>query len=176
MAILDLIKSRRSVRAYSTETVNDEVLNSVLEAGRLAPSACNYQPWIFIVIRERENRLRMSTVYNRDWFFNAPVIICVCCNHNESWHRKDNKDFGDIDIAIAVDHMTLAAQEAGLGTCWIGNFDSRTASQLLNLPAHIEPVIVTPLGYPLSKDKAAQKIRKSSGDIVYYESYRNGAQ
>jgi nitroreductase len=176
MSIFDLIKNRRSVRSYSADPISDEILYKVLEAGRMAPSACNYQPWLFIVIKERENRLRLSTVYNRDWFFNAPVILCVCCNRNESWHRKDNKDFGDIDIAISVDHMTLTAQEAGLGTCWIGNFDSKVASQLLKLPPHIEPVVFTPLGYPHHTDSVPPKIRKSIDDIVYFESYRSAAE
>lgn len=171
MGILDIIKTRRSVRSYAADLVSDEVLNGVLEAGRYAPSACNYQPWVFIVIKERENRLRLSTVYNREWFYTAPVIICICCNRNESWHRKDGKDFGDIDIAIAVDHMTLAAQDAGLGTCWIGNFDSNVTSGLLKLPPHIEPVIFTPLGYPLRVDDSAQKIRKSFDDVVFFESF-----
>jgi nitroreductase len=176
MSILELIQQRRSIRAYKPDQISDEVLNRVLEAGRLAPSACNYQPWIIIVIKARENRLRLSTVYNREWFYNAPVILSICCNRNESWHRKDDKDFGDIDIAITVDHMTLAAQEAGLGTCWIGNFDPKIALELLKLPPHFEPVIFTPLGYPLRPDESVPKIRKSLKDIVYYESYGGDRQ
>ncbi|HEX2959202.1 MAG TPA: nitroreductase family protein [Chitinispirillaceae bacterium] len=171
MGILDIISARRSVRSYTSEQISDELLYKVLNAGRLAPSACNYQSWQFIVIKEREHRLRLSKVYNREWFYNAPVILCVCCNRNESWHRKDGKDFGDIDIAITVDHITLAAQEEGLGTCWIGNFDPVAARELLQLPAHIDPIVFTPLGFPQQGDHVAPKNRKKIEDILHFETF-----
>lgn len=176
MSINDIISTRRSVRSYSSEQPSDELLYKVLDAGRLAPSACNYQPWQFIVIKDRENRLRLSKAYNREWFYTAPVILCVCCNREESWRRKDGKDFGDIDVAIAVDHITLAAQEAGLGTCWIANFDAVAARELLKLPSHIDPVIFTPLGYPQKSEQVSPKIRKKLEDILYFESYGGDVQ
>ncbi len=171
MNIIDTISARRSVRSYTSEQPSDELLHNVLNAGRLAPSACNAQPWKFIVIKDRENRLQLSKAYNREWFYNAPVILCVCCNREESWRRKDGKDFGDIDIAIAVDHITLAAQEAGLGTCWIANFDAAVARELLKLPPHIDPVMFTPLGYPQKSDQIPPKIRKKLEDILCFETY-----
>lgn len=176
MSIVDIISARRSVRSYTSESLSDELLYKVLNAGRLAPSACNYQPWQFIVIKERENRLRLSKAYNREWFYNAPVILCVCCNRNESWHRKDGKDFGDIDIAIAVDHITLAAREAGLGTCWIANFDTVATRELLKLPSHIDPIVFTPLGYPQKSENVAPKIRKKLEDVLYFETYGGDTQ
>lgn len=176
MSIIDTISARRSTRSYSDEAPSDELLYKVLNAGRLAPSACNYQPWKFIVIKDRENRLRLSKTYNREWFYNAPVVLCVCCNREESWHRKDGKDFGEIDIAIAVDHITLAAQEAGLGTCWIANFDAAAARELLKLPSHIDPVIFTPIGYPQKSDQAPPKIRKKLEDILCFETYSGDSQ
>jgi nitroreductase len=176
MSIIDIISARRSVRSYTAELPSDELLYKVLEAGRLAPSACNYQPWKFIVIKDRENKLRLSKAYNREWFYHAPVILCVCCNREESWRRKDGKDFGDIDIAIAVDHITLAAQEAGLGTCWIANFDTAAARELLKLPAFIDPVVFTPLGYPQKSDQAVPKIRKKLEDIMCFETYGGEGQ
>lgn len=167
MDFLDLVQKRHSVRDYLKKTVEQSVLLSVLEAGRMAPSACNIQPWIFIVIQDEEARQKLHTVNDRPWFLNAPVIVAICCDHSISWKRKDGKDFGDIDIAIAVDHITLAATEKGLGTCWIGSFNKNDAKKVLKLPSHIEPVVFTPIGYPATD--SFNKIRKPINEIVYWE-------
>jgi len=168
MNFLDLAKKRCSVRAYLEKEVDDALLHRVLEAGRLAPSACNNQPWVFIVVRDKESRRRLDSVYGREWFLRAPVIVAVCCDRRSSWRRSDGKDFGDIDIAIAVDHMTLAAAEAGLGTCWIGNFNPANARAVLMLPQHIDPVVFTPIGYP-DNQALTKKTRKEPADIIHWE-------
>jgi nitroreductase len=170
MTFLDLVKKRSSVRDYLDKPVSDELLESVLEAGRWAPSACNIQPWIFIVIKNKESRDLLETVYNRDWFLHAPVVIAVCCDHGISWKRADGKDFGDIDIAIALDHITLAAAEAGLGTCWVGNFNPAKARETLGLPQHIDPVALTPIGFP-GPHASRPKIRKALHELVHWEGY-----
>jgi nitroreductase len=170
MTFLDLAKKRASVRSFLDKPVSDERIESVLEAGRWAPSACNIQPWVFIVIKRNESRGLLETVYNRAWFLQAPVVIAVCCNHGISWKRADGKDFGDIDIAIALDHMTLAAAEAGLGTCWVGNFDPAKAREVLSIPQHIDIVAFTPLGYP-DPHPSRPKTRKALNEIVHWGSY-----
>jgi nitroreductase len=170
MTFLDLAKKRTSVRSYLDKPVSDELLESVLEAGRWAPSACNIQPWVFIVIKTKESRVLLETVYNRAWFLQAPVVIAVCCDHSISWKRADGEDFGDIDIAIALDHMTLAAVEAGLGTCWVGNFDPAKAREALALPQHIDIVAFTPLGFP-GPHTSRPKTRKPLNEIVHWERY-----
>lgn len=167
MEFIELVKKRHSVRDYLGTTVDESVLLSVLEAGRLAPSACNFQPWVFIVIRNATSRKRLETVYDRQWFINAPVILVICCDHSISWKRKDGKDFGDIDIAITMDHITLAAAEKELGTCWIGSFNKNEAQKILNIPSHIEPVVLTPIGYPASDN--FNKTRKNLNEIIYWE-------
>ena len=98
------------------------------------------------------------------------MIIAVCCDRNATWRRADGKDFGDIDIAIALDHMTLAAAEAGLGTCWIGNFNAAEAKRVLKLPQNIEPVAFTPLGFP-GPQAINKKSRKEMRDIVSWGFY-----
>ncbi|MBN2035865.1 MAG: nitroreductase family protein [Chitinispirillaceae bacterium] len=170
MDFIDLAKKRFSVRDYLDRPVPDEVLERVLEAGRLAPSACNSQPWVFIVFGEKDSRRQLEGVYKKEWFMRAPVILAVCCDRSVSWHRKDGKDFGDIDVAIALDHITLAAAEAGLGTCWVGNFDPEVARQLLRLPQHIDPVAFTPLGYP-GPHAEPKKNRKELHEITCWEYY-----
>lgn len=169
MEFKELIQKRHSVRNYLDKTVDEDVLLSVLDAGRMAPSACNIQPWSFIVIRDETTKEKLEKVNDRPWFLSAPVILSVCCDHRESWKRKDGKDFGDIDIAIAMDHITLAASEQGLGTCWIGSFNKIEAQKILKLPSHIEPVVFTPIGYPASDEY--KKVRKNLNDIVYWEYY-----
>jgi len=170
MNLNQLIKQRFSVRKYKNEFVEHEKLLQILEAGRLAPSAVNYQPWHFIVVRQPENLKKLHSVYKRDWIKSAPVIIVACADHSQSWKRSsDGKDSADIDLAIAVDHMTLQASELGLGTCWICNFDVNRCSDLFKLPSQIEPVVLLPIGYP--EIDSPDKKRKSMEEIIRWEEF-----
>jgi nitroreductase len=168
---LDLAKKRYSVRNYLDKPVEDEKLHYILECGRVAPSAANSQPWHIIVIREFELRKKLAISYNRPWFLQAPVILVICGDHDIAWRRADGKDHTDIDASIIIDHMTLAAAEQGLGTCWICNFDARKCIEILQLPINIEPVAYLPLGYPGNEpdDRNRHLIRKNLDEIVHWE-------
>jgi nitroreductase len=166
---LDIVKARYSVRAYRDVKVEEEKLLKVLEAGRLAPSACNFQPWVFVVVREARNRKRLRAAYDKEWFVNAPVIIAVCCDRKRAWMRFDGKKYGDVDAAIAMDHIILQAAELGLGTCWIGAFNEEEARKALGLPFNLEPVALTPLGYPAAPPGAKDRVPLDS--IVKWESF-----
>ena len=168
----ELARSRFSVRRYQKIAVAEKTLNELFEAVAVAPSACNFQPWVFIVLRDEQSRFSFSKVYPREWFSAAPVIVAACCDYQRSWKRADGKDFGEIDVAIAMDHLTLAAAERGLGTCWIGNFDSEAACRLLKLPPSIVPVALTPLGYPVDATPPG-KVRKHISEFVH-EDYFGG--
>jgi len=149
MNFLELAKKRYSCRHYLSKAIEEEKLLYVLEAGRIAPSAANRQPWHFIVVKDPELKNHLFEAYPRDWFTEAPVVLVVCGNHNQSWKRsKDKKDHADIDAAIATDHITLAAAEIGLASCWICAFDADMVSNILDLPAELEPVVLLPIGYP----------------------------
>jgi len=148
MDFLKLAKNRFSVRKYKSKPVSQEDLLYVLEAGRIAPSAVNYQPWQFLVVQEKENLKKVYSLYHRKWFQEAPVVIIILADHSQSWKRSEGKDHADIDAAIAADHMTLAATDRGLGTCWVCNFDKQKTIEALNLPDNLEPVVFLPLGYP----------------------------
>jgi nitroreductase len=149
---LDIARNRFSCRNFDPRPVEEEKLIQVLEAGRIAPSAVNFQPWYLFVIREANALQRFYSVYHREWFRTAPCVIVICTDHERSWKRKsDRKDHADIDAAITTDHMTLQATELGLATCWICNFDTGRTRELLKLPSHLEPVVILPLGYPLDQ-------------------------
>lgn len=171
----ELARTRYSVRSYIHQPVEKDKLMYVLEAGRIAPSAANYQPWHFIVVTSPEMRLKLAGTYNRDWFIQAPVVIVVCGDHEIGWKRTiDNKDHTDMDIAIAVDHMTLAAAEIGLGTCWVCNFDVGKAKEILGLPEQIEPMVYLPLGYPQKGDEHVHphhNKRKMVAEIIHWERF-----
>ena len=144
-----LAQTRRSVRAYKADPVPDDLLHQVLEAGRLAPSAVNKQPWRFIVVRDEINRRALGAAYAREWFWKAPVILAVCILPADAWTRPyDGKNYAMVDGALAMDHLQLAATELGLGTCWIGAFDPAAAREILGLPDGVEIVGMTPLGFP----------------------------
>jgi nitroreductase len=171
-SFLELAKARYSVRNYQPKPVEKEKLMIVLEAGRIAPSAANYQPWHFIVIQDPAIRKKLDATYNRSWFSQAPVVIVICGDHKEAWKRGDGKDHTDIDASIAIDHMTLAAAEIGLGTCWICNFDAKMASEVLQLPENIEPIAYLPLGYPGGdKIHPCHTDRKPLGKIVHWDKF-----
>jgi nitroreductase len=172
MNFIQLAKRRYSSRKYKQIVVEDEKLNLVLEAGRIAPSAVNYQPWFFLVVRG-ENVENLRACYHRDWFKTAPMYIVLCSDHSRSWKRGDGKDHADIDTAIAADHITLAATSIGLATCWVCNFNGQRLAEILNLPDHIEPVVILPLGYPddvVDPERHSNK-RKDLDEIVVYERF-----
>lgn len=171
MNFLDLAKRRYSVRKFKNKPIEEEKLNYVLEAGRVAPSACNFQPWYFIVVKDEELKKKVADTYGRDWIYKAPVIIAACGDHSQSWHRADGKDHCDIDVAISVTHMTLAAAEQGLGTCWVCAFDAKKCHEVLELPENMEVIALIPIGYPddaVDPDRHAIK-RKDMGQIVKIE-------
>lgn len=170
MNLLELAKKRYSVRSYLDKEVEKEKLLQVLEAGRLAPSAVNFQPVHFIVITEEQEKQKLYEVYQRGWIKEAPVIIVACGDHRTSWKRKDGKDHCDIDVAIAVDHMSLAAVDLGLGTCWVCAFDAKLCHELLGLPDYLEASVLIPLGYPKG-DRITQATRKNIEELVSWERY-----
>jgi nitroreductase len=139
----------------------------VLEAARLAPSASNRQEWRFIVVRDAEMRKKLSVAArNQSFVAEAPVVL-VCCADTDDHVMRCGERCYPIDVAIAIDHMTLAATALGLGTCWIGAFDADQVKELLQIPGNIRVVELLPLGYPAGS--AGSKNRLGMEDIVKYE-------
>lgn len=167
MDFLELAKKRYSVRAYKSTPVEDEKLKRILEAARLAPTAHNLQPFQFIVIHTKGKEAELRRIYSASWFIQAPIIICACGMPSQSWVRSDGKNYCDIDVAIAMEHLILAAADLGLGTCWIGAFNPDAARNILKLPGDVEPIAFTPLGY--SDDEPRPKKRKSIDELIRYE-------
>jgi nitroreductase len=173
MNFIEIARKRCSVRDYSSQPIEKEKLEQVLEAARLAPSACNIQPWQFIVVQNPETLQKLQLCYEREWLKTAPACIVICGNHEISWKRKyDNKDHCDVDIAITADHLTLAAAEIGLGTCWICAFDPDKCREALEITSRsLEPIVMIPIGYPAENDvweKTAKK-RKDVNEIIIYK-------
>ncbi len=165
MEFRELIGKRYSVRAYKPDPVEDEKLARVLEAARLAPTACNLQPFRIFVIRTDERREELRRVYKRDWFTQAPLVLAVCAGPKEGWVRKyDGWNSAEVDAAIAMTHIVLAAANEGLGTCWIAAFDPQAAREVLGLPPELVPSAFTPLGYPA--DTQPPRKRRLLSDLV----------
>jgi nitroreductase len=169
MQFSELIKTRYSVREYKSDQVEEEKLQKILEAANLAPTAANRQPFQIIVIHTTGRETELQTIYHRDWFTQAPLVVCVCALPNQSWSRRDSKNYCDVDATIAMDHLILAAADLGLGTCWIAAFDPQAAREILDLPDEVEPIAFTPLGYPA--DELKMKKRKDLSELVRYEKW-----
>lgn len=172
MTFLEIAKRRFSVRNFKNKQIPEPLLKQVIEAARIAPSAANRQPWKFIIIQSEETRKLLYLCYKRDWIKEAPAIIVACGDHTQGWIRKqDNKDHTDIDVAIAIDHLTLEASSLGLGTCWVCAFDAKKCADLLDLPNYLEPIALIPIGYPNDEPVTNRfnTLRKSLDEIVYWE-------
>jgi nitroreductase len=169
MEFRELIQKRYSVRGYKSDAVEEEKLQQVLEAARMAPTADNRQPFQLIVIHTQAREVELGRIYSRSWFVQAPLVICACGIPDQTWVRRDGKNYNDVDVAIAMDHLILAATELGLGTCWIAAFDPSAAREVLDLPDDVEPIAFTPLGYPSAGP--GFKNRKALSDLVRYEGW-----
>lgn len=169
MEFSELVQQRYSVRAYKPDPVEEDKLAQILEAARLAPTAANRQPFQILVIHTEGRQDALRRIYGRPWFVQAPIIICACGVPAETWVRMDGKNYNDVDVTIAMDHLILAAANLGLGTCWVAAFNPAAARDVLNLPEGVEPIAFTPLGYPA--DSPTTKKRKPLEDLVRYETW-----
>lgn len=167
MDFIDLINKRYSVRAYKSDPIKKAELATILNAARLAPTANNRQPFQIIVIHTRGKKKKLLSIYQRDWFVQAPLVICVCGIKDQAWVRKDGRQRLDVDVALVMDYIVLAATEFGLGTCFIAAFNETNAREVLKIPDQVEPILFTPLGYP--NDVQGIRKRKKIKELVRYE-------
>jgi nitroreductase len=168
MDVLDAIKTRRSVREYLDKPVEDEKLNMILEAGRLAPSASNRQEWRFVVVRDPQTRRELAEAASNQLFVGQAPVVIVACAETDGHVMRCGQLCYPIDVAIALDHMSLAATELGLGTCWIGAFNEQKVKEILDIPEGIRVVQLMPLGYP-SDPSLTRKSRLSLDRIIKHE-------
>lgn len=171
MEYFDLISNRESVRDYNSDKkIEKSILIKIANAGRLAPSASNRQPWKFLIVSSDEMLLKVGLCYPRDWFRNAPHILIAVGDKNSSWIRQaDNYNFLETDLAIAMDHMILAAEAEGVGTCWISAFDNKLLRKALQLTDNEVIYSITPLGYQNEGyQKSRKKIRKEIDEVIQF--------
>lgn len=179
-SVMDIIGKRRSVRAYLDKPVEDEKLEQIIEAARLAPSTCNLQCWRFVVVRDRATREELVEkafggfiVPNR-WIGTAAVLIAVCVEPNLVVHRLGGRiqgvDYHVLDAGIATEHVVLRATELGLGTCWIGWFNERWVKKILKVPKRVKVVALLSLGYP-NGEPIQPRERLPLRDILFYDKY-----
>jgi len=174
MDFYEVIRTRRSVRSFNNKDIPEEVLSRVLDAARIAPSGSNRQPWKFIVIRDAAARQKMVPLCEGQAFVAAAPALIVACGRNIHYNRGGY--MGDhsmlVDVAIAVDHLTLAARAEGLGTCWIGSFRNQETKKELGIPDNYDVVALTPLGYPAQPDAFNEDSgRNDLEEIVSYETF-----
>ena len=166
MNILELSQKRFSARKYSNTPVSEEDLRYILEVTRMAPSAVNKQPWKFVIVKSEEARKKLQECYDREWFKSAPLYIICMREVEKNWIRQeDNKQHGDIDVAIATEHLCLAATERVLGTCWVCNFNVAKLKETF-LYSGCEPVAIIPIGHPVDDCPMNEKKRKPLEEII----------
>ncbi|MBN2510396.1 MAG: nitroreductase family protein [Spirochaetales bacterium] len=169
---MTLARRRCSVRAYTQQKIEKNIIESVLEAGQVAPSACNRQPWMFLVIQSAEGLGKLKKAAR---IFNAPAAVVILGDGDTAWRRThDGKDFVDVDTTIAATHMVLQAEDLGLSSCWICSFNPDIITEQFNIPPHLRPVHILTLGYDDNAKKPADRHgleRKHLKDLVVGESF-----
>ena len=171
MDVREAVRKRRSVRAFEKRDIEEEKLEEVLHAGRLAPSANNRQGWRFVVVKDAEIREKLKGSVKQDFAAEAPVVIAACAVSDDNIMTCGEKNY-PIDTAAAVDHMTLQATELGLGSCWIGAFYQDKVKKILGIPDKVRVVSLLSLGYPLKPLKIEEKERKPLSEIVCRDGWK----
>ncbi len=175
MDFIELAKKRYSSRNYKNIPVEEHKILKILEAAKVAPSAANKQPWHFIVVRNPEKLNQLHEVYHREWFREASVVIVACGDNQVGWVRLiDNKNYTDVDLSIAVTHMTLQATELDLATCCICHFDVGKTSNLFKLPTNIKPFALLTVGYPadIVDINRHETKRKKLEEIIHWDDFK----
>lgn len=162
----DVINERFSCRDFKDKKISSEEVKAILEAARLAPTACNFQPEHIYVVEDEDLLLRLKS--GTRFTFNAKTVFVICYDKNVSWHRgNDGKDHGDIDCAIITTHMMLASSALGLGSCYVCSMREKVIKEALGIPDNYVVSSLLPVGYP--KDVLPHGNRKSLDEIVIYK-------
>jgi nitroreductase len=173
MDVIEAMKRRRSVRAYSSKEVSDAAVETLLECARWAPSAGNLQPWEFIVVRDSERKRGLAeAALGQSFIEDAPAAIVVCANSRRSATRYGSRGASLYclqDTAAATQNIHLAAYALGLATCWVGAFDEAVVARVLKLPEGIRPVVIIPVGYP--EERPSPPPRRGLSEIVHKEEF-----
>jgi nitroreductase len=169
MTVLDVIRKRYSCRAYQDKPIEQEKLEQILEAARLAPSAKNLQDWRFVVVTDKQTKRKITQAANNQTFLqNAGAIIVACSVSNEV--MQCDQAVGPIDAAIALEHIALQAAELGLATCWIGSFYPEKVRPIVGIPQDIAIIELMTVGYPA--DSRKEPNRQAIEKVVCYEKWR----
>jgi nitroreductase len=171
LELLEVLKTRRSIRKYKSTPIPDEVMKKIISATRLAPSANNAQPWKFIVVRDEDLKIKLTQACNnKKWIAEAPVVIVACGFPEEAdAYMGGYMNSFPVDVAIALDHLVLSATNLGLGSCWIGRFKEEKVKELLQIPMDVKVVALIPLGY--SNEEPEPSGRKNLSQIVCYDKF-----
>jgi len=170
MDVYQAIQLRKSVRAFQEREVDEDVIHRILEAARLAPSAKNFQEWRFVVVRDPETRQRLAKAARGQKFVAEAPVVLACCAETDDHVMTCGQLCYPIDVAIAIDHITLCAVAEGLGTCWIGAFFEDQVKEILNIPPEIRVVQLLLIGYPRDPEPV-EKRRLPLETIVRYEQW-----
>ncbi|KAA0012355.1 MAG: nitroreductase [Thermoplasmata archaeon] len=164
--LMEIIRKRRSVRSYKEEAVPNEIIKEIIEASRLAPSAKNLQEWKFIIVKDEEKRKALyKAAKNQQFVKEAPIIIAGVATYT-NYVMTNGVPACYVDLAIAMEHIALAAAEKGIGTCWIGAFYQDEAKRILEVPDDCVIVALMTLGYPKEELKPMEKRRKDLEEIL----------
>lgn len=171
MDFYEVIKKRKSVRAYKKDPIPDEVLNRIMETARIAPSAKNIQPWKFIIVKDPKVIDELVPACNNQRFIGeAPIVICAVGLEKLDWGRMGGYWSSlPVDVTIALEHLILAAANEGLGTCWIGAYKEAEVKKVLKIPDGVKVIALTPLGYPNQEPMA--RPRKPLDEIISYDKF-----
>jgi len=169
MPVLDAIRKRYSCRSYQDKSIEQDKLNCILEAARLAPSARNMQDWRFVVVTDRQVKSRVAATTNRPEVFERAGAIIAACS-NSDYVMRCGQAIAPIDVSIALEHISLQAADLGLGTCWIGSFDTDKIRQILTIPEDIAIIELMAIGYPA--DSKSEPKREPIEKIVCYDTWK----
>ena len=176
--LMKIISERRSVRDFTPQPIDEAPLKRIIEAGRLAPSSNNTQPWRFVAVTDAEMRVKLSRAVPMNlpshikWVADAPVVLVCCSKPHPVLHTAAKavvRDFHEIDVTIAIEHIVLAARAFGIGSCWVGWFSQRKVKKLLDIPRSIDVIALLPLGYPRNPAEDNISNRLPLGDILSFE-------
>jgi nitroreductase len=170
MEFTDVVQRRYSVRAYKSQELTDGQVEKIIEAARLAPSASNRQEWRFIVVRDADKRKKLAAAAHDQGFVGQASAVVVACAVTDGHLMSCGQLCYPIDVAIALEHIALAATDMGLGTCWIGAFDEKAVKQILGVPKEVRVVELMPLGYPA--DKQHPKTRLALDEILMWDEWK----